>query len=168
MMSGLVLNDDVKWTSFHSTYDFAYILKTITCADLPLDEDDFYPLFNAYFPNVYDIKYIMALNGYHGSLQTLADTLQVERIGPMHQAGSDSLLTGQIHFAMINKYFHGNDNGSEMVDKYKGTLYGLGNGHPSKFSSAGLLGSSSAKMSVSVKSTKSYGELNDNDHEFAQ
>jgi CCR4-NOT transcription complex subunit 7/8 len=56
MMSGLVLNDDIKWVSFHSKYDFAYLLKTLTCSELPLDENSFLELLQVYFPSIYDIK----------------------------------------------------------------------------------------------------------------
>jgi len=48
-----------------------------------------------------------AVEGMHGGLSSLADFLQIERIGPMHQAGSDSLLTAQTFFALINKHFGG-------------------------------------------------------------
>jgi hypothetical protein len=43
----------------------------------------------------------------HGGLSSLAETLQVERIGPMHQAGSDSLLTAQVFFGLTKKHFNG-------------------------------------------------------------
>ena len=56
MMSGLVLNDDVKWVSFHSSYDFGYLLKTLTCAALPSDELTFLDLLHTYFPCIYDVK----------------------------------------------------------------------------------------------------------------
>lgn len=56
MMSGLVLSDDVKWLSFHSGYDFGYLLKTLTCAELPSDESAFMDLLRLYFPSIYDIK----------------------------------------------------------------------------------------------------------------
>ena len=60
MVSGLVLNDDVKWLSFHSTYDFGYLVKTLTCKDLPDSESAFLDLLHTYFPGIYDIKVRLA------------------------------------------------------------------------------------------------------------
>ena len=96
----------------------------LTCEDLPSEEGDFLELLLTYFPCIYDVKYIMTLtDGLHGGLSALADSLQVERIGPMHQAGSDSLLTAQTYFALIPKL-----SGDDADDsKYRGELYGLGN-----------------------------------------
>lgn len=40
-----------------------------------------------YFPNIYDIKYLMKFCGnLHGGLNKLAETLEVKRLGPQHQA----------------------------------------------------------------------------------
>ena len=39
------------------------------------------------------------------SFVKVADMLEVERIGPQHQAGSDSLLTGRAFFKMTEIYF---------------------------------------------------------------
>uniref|UniRef100_A0A7S1J9X5 poly(A)-specific ribonuclease n=1 Tax=Eutreptiella gymnastica TaxID=73025 RepID=A0A7S1J9X5_9EUGL len=124
--SGLVLNEEIKWVSFHSGYDFGYLLKILTNSDLPENEADFFDILDTYFHSVYDIKYIMKtcsdLNHKAGLSQLAAD-LQVERIGPCHQAGSDSLITCHTFFKMINahvKSFCFRD------ARWKNVLYGLG------------------------------------------
>ncbi|KAJ1406952.1 CCR4-associated factor [Ochromonadaceae sp. CCMP2298] len=126
MMSGLVLNEDVKWVSFHSSYDFGYLLKTLMCTELSMEEPQFLDMLTTFFPCIYDVKYMMtAVEGMHGGLSSLADTLQINRIGPMHQAGSDSLLTAQTYFALLKKHFNSVCDDS----KFKGELFGLGANH---------------------------------------
>lgn len=123
MSSGIVLNEDVQWVTFHSGYDFGYLLKVLTCQPLPPMEAEFFELLQIYFPNIYDIKYLMKFCGnLHGGLNKLAETLDVERIGPQHQAGSDSLLTSKTFHKLIDTLF----NGIEGVVKHRGVLYGLG------------------------------------------
>lgn len=53
MVSGLVLDHRVKWVSFHSGYDFAYLLKLLTTKDLPADEKSFFEFLRIYFPKIY-------------------------------------------------------------------------------------------------------------------
>ncbi|KAJ1334446.1 hypothetical protein BSLG_007601 [Batrachochytrium salamandrivorans] len=103
--SGLVLLDDVKWISFHSGYDFGYLLKVVTCQELPAEETAFFELLKLYFPCIYDIKFLM----------------RSSRVGPQHQAGSDSLLTAKTFFKMRQLYFE------DSIDdeKYLGCLFGL-------------------------------------------
>ncbi|KAI9304139.1 ribonuclease H-like domain-containing protein [Cunninghamella echinulata] len=104
--SGFVLLDGVKWISFHSGYDFGYLLKVLTCSAMPADETEFFDLLRTYFPCVYDIKYLMkSCKNLKGGLQDIADDLQVARIGPQHQAGSDSLLTCTTFFKMRQVFF---------------------------------------------------------------
>ncbi|CEP13830.1 hypothetical protein [Parasitella parasitica] len=120
--SGFVLLDDVKWISFHSGYDFGYLLKVLTCSVMPADETEFFELLRTYFPCIYDIKYLMkSCKNLKGGLQDIADDLQVARIGPQHQAGSDSLLTCTTFFKMRQMFFE------DRIDdqKYLGYLYGL-------------------------------------------
>ncbi|RMX61366.1 hypothetical protein pdam_00020182 [Pocillopora damicornis] len=121
--SGLVLNEDVKWLSFHSGYDFAYLLKVVTAQNLPSEESEFFDLLKIYFPNIYDVKYLMkSCKSLKGGLQEVAELLELERVGPQHQAGSDSLLTGNAFFRMREMFFEDNIDDA----KYCGHLYGLG------------------------------------------
>jgi CCR4-NOT transcription complex subunit 7/8 len=95
MTSGIVLNEDVKWISFHSGYDYGYLLKVLTCQvstssfsfhyiclrtmqALPREEAEFFELLRMFFPCIYDIKYLMK-NQFllNGGLQKIAETLQV-------------------------------------------------------------------------------------------
>lgn len=56
MTSGVVLMDNIKWLSFHSGYDFGYLIKLLTDNNLPQDESDFFDLLKLYFPTIYDVK----------------------------------------------------------------------------------------------------------------
>jgi len=121
--SGLVLTPDTKWISFHSGYDFGYFLKLLTGVSLPTTEDAFFELLQIWFPTVYDIKFMMrASKLLKGGLQDVADELGVVRVGPSHQAGSDSLLTAATFFKMREIYFQDRIDD----DEYNGKLYGLG------------------------------------------
>ncbi|GAA5805913.1 hypothetical protein HPULCUR_011439 [Helicostylum pulchrum] len=70
-----------------------------------------------------DVKWISfhSCKNLKGGLQDIADDLQVPRIGPQHQAGSDSLLTCTTFFKMRQMFFE------DRIDdqKYLGYLYGL-------------------------------------------
>lgn len=121
MSSGIVLNDSVYWVTFHSGYDFGYLLKLLTCQNLPDTQAGFFNLINMYFPTLYDIKHLMKFcNSLHGGLNKLAELLEVERIGICHQAGSDSLLTACTFRKLKENFFSGS------LEKYAGVLYGLG------------------------------------------
>lgn len=37
-------NLQVRWITFHSGYDFGYLLKLLTCASLPANEAEFFQL----------------------------------------------------------------------------------------------------------------------------
>jgi len=154
MVSGLVLDDRVKWVSFHSGYDYAYLLKVLTTQDLPRDEKSFFELLKVYFPTIYDIKYMTSLcDGHFGGLQRLADDLTCPRIGPEHQAGSDSLLTMVTYFALARAKFAigggGGNGGVGAIDdaKYRNELFGYGNNHTVRKGPAGSHGHSNSAMS---------------------
>lgn len=48
--------DNINWLSFHSGYDFGYLLKLLTDQNLPHEENDFFDNLRLYFPTVYDVK----------------------------------------------------------------------------------------------------------------
>ncbi len=54
--------------------------------DLTWPDDALVMLPQIYFPTVYDIKYLMKFcDNLHGGLNKLAESLEVDRIGPQHQ-----------------------------------------------------------------------------------
>lgn len=136
--SGLALNEDVRWISFHSGYDFAYLVKLMLIDPLPDEESKYRELLNIYFPSIYDIKYMVKMAartedlspeavkvldtiGQKSGLQDIANQYDIKRVGIAHQAGSDSLLTGRVFWELKSSIFgnHIND------DLYLGHVWGL-------------------------------------------
>ena len=98
--SGMTLSEDVNWISFHSGYDFAYLVKMLSSKPLPEDEDSYRKLVEVFFPRLLDVKYLWRhannlvrrgiigasatniLNnlGTKSGLQDLADELGCQRI----------------------------------------------------------------------------------------
>ena len=102
MISGLVLNPDITWISFHGCYDFGYLLKLLLNSKLPKSEKEFMDLLNTYFINYYDIRTLVkGKDNLQGSLNRLAQYLEVWREGKMHQAGSDSMVTIDVYFKLL-------------------------------------------------------------------
>jgi len=123
LSSGLVLSEDVRWISFHSGYDFGYLIRALHGKELPEREDEFSILFHSFFPMCVDIKYLLRLSDMGSQsigLDPLADMFGVRRIGTAHQAGSDSLITGHIFFKFLKERFGGN-----IPAGANGVLYGL-------------------------------------------
>ena len=107
IISGLFLNSEITWITFHGNYDFAYILKLLINEHLPEKEEDFMNLLKIYFPKFYDLKYLLQNSNFlEGGLNKLSKTLHIQRQGYQHQAGSDSLLTIEIFLKLKKSYFH--------------------------------------------------------------
>lgn len=71
--SGLILTDQISWLSFHSGYDFGYLLKMLTDKQLPKKESEFFDLLKTYFPRIYDLKYLMkSTKDLKGGLQEVS------------------------------------------------------------------------------------------------
>lgn len=166
--SGLVLEDQIHWISFHGGYDFGYLTKLLMCTVLPNDEVDFEKLMKTYFPSTFDVKHLMkyAIKLYNSGilstsdpgisevlqkfehksgLENIAETLKVKRIGAAHQAGSDSLLTGKVFFQIRERIF-----GNSIAPEHVGKVWGLGvpdvmPHHPSNADLGGPNGTGAAK-----------------------
>ena len=129
MTSGLVLNPDVFWISYHGAYDFGYILSLLLNQNLPKDENEFIEVLGLYFPKFCDIKRLLRdLSFLDGGLNKLVDKLGVERKGIRHQAGSDSIATVE-SFLTLLKSGYIND---AKVFNSKNILYGIGKGRDNK------------------------------------
>ena len=122
MISGLVLNPDITWISFHGCYDFGYLLKLLLNSKLPDSEKEFMELLNTYFINYYDIRTLVkGKDNLQGSLNRLAQNLEVLREGKTHQAGSDSVVTIDVYFKLVK-------NGlieENKIKKNKNILFGV-------------------------------------------
>lgn len=79
--SGMILNDDIKWITFHGAFDFAYLVKCLTNEKLPQTIEQFQIKCKQLFPVMYDTKIIAAeMEDIKGnSLQKLANELCVRQ-----------------------------------------------------------------------------------------
>ncbi|KAI9716303.1 MAG: hypothetical protein M1828_000399 [Chrysothrix sp. TS-e1954] len=163
--SGLVLDPQVSWLSYHGGYDFGYLLKITTCLPLPADEETYLSLVRAWFPRIYDIKFLfkhaqtraqkgilttsasetLQSLGHRSSLQDLADGLGVPREGRPHTAGSDAWLTGLVFWTLRQKLFDG-----AIPEDLVGQIWGISAVGPP---------ASSASQAASIASLQASREL---------
>lgn len=138
--SGLVCQPGINWLSFHSGYDFGYLTKVMYPVSMPENEEDYVKIIQLYFGRIYDVKFLlrMAQNnmrlgklgvrasdllgslGPKGGLQDLANELGCQREGKAHTAGSDSLLTGSVFWAIRDQIFDNN-----IPEEYVNMIWGL-------------------------------------------
>uniref|UniRef100_A0A914Y918 poly(A)-specific ribonuclease n=1 Tax=Panagrolaimus superbus TaxID=310955 RepID=A0A914Y918_9BILA len=57
--SGLVVNKKITWLTFHSCFDFGYLIKTVIGRSLPTSEKTFFEYHKVLFPRSYDVKMLM-------------------------------------------------------------------------------------------------------------
>ncbi|KAI0497049.1 hypothetical protein KFK09_023377 [Dendrobium nobile] len=118
--SGIVQNNSVQWITFNGRFDLGFLIKTLTCHNLPDSQQDFYRSLRLYFPKVYDIKHLMSFrSNFPDELNKVAEELGVNRAGTCHQTGSDSLLAAAVFRRLKDHFLCGS------VERYAGVLRGL-------------------------------------------
>jgi hypothetical protein len=126
--SGLCMNRRNHWITFHGGVDFGYLLRHLMGTELPQKQDEFLECLKWYFGNFYDCKEIKReIDFLSGGLGKLAKELDVDRIGTMHQAGSDAVVTAGVYFklkAKLQKMW--NAAGPKIEERVNGKLYGIG------------------------------------------
>lgn len=125
--SGLVLESNINWVTFHSGYDLGYLLAIMLNKEVPVEEKGFLKALGQYFPSVWDVKYIVKVFKLSNSSQLLevADEFQILRPGMLNnaglnQAGSDALTAMGCFFEARRMV------GDQNLSKIKGHLFGLG------------------------------------------
>jgi len=78
--SGLVLNEDISWITFHGAFDYAYLISILSNDKLPSTYEKYSAIVKQYFPKTYDTKIIASeLEDVKGrSLQKLGNELAVK------------------------------------------------------------------------------------------
>lgn len=134
MGSGLVINPDVFWITFHGAYDFSYLLKVLINDALPQTSEQFMNYLKHIFPNVYDIKTMIneVEQWKNYSLSKLGFDLNIARTGHQHQAGSDALLTLELFFEIVSSKFR-----EGVPAKLANKIFGLTNEGSFSFGSYG-------------------------------
>ncbi|XP_074556459.1 putative CCR4-associated factor 1 homolog 11 [Curcuma longa] len=115
----------VSWVTFQGAYDFAFLVKMLTCdCKLPKTVGEFLDLVRFFFgKRVFDVKHLSKhCRGLYGGLEQIASVVQVERaVGSRHQSGSDSLLTWQVFYQIASRV------NPVLIDhpEHMGALFGL-------------------------------------------
>ena len=124
--SGLVLNPKIKWISYQGSYDFAYLLKLLRNEQFPENEKAFVNTLQLYFPEFYDVRMLVKDidNYFYGGLSRLIASLDIERKGINHQAGSDSIAT----IEAFHKLIKDETISKNKLKQFKNVLYGIGIG----------------------------------------
>jgi CCR4-NOT transcription complex subunit 7/8 len=99
MQSGMVLSDQVHWVCFHGCYDFAYLIKVLSGAELPQSRGELLELCDLFFPKRTDVKLLAKTQGNFGSLASIAEQRELCAAG-LHQGGFDAMLTRDVFFSL--------------------------------------------------------------------
>ncbi|RLM99116.1 putative CCR4-associated factor 1-10-like protein [Panicum miliaceum] len=126
--SAMIRNPKITWISFMGYPDFGFLIRLLTRQEaLPGDRFQFLNLFWELFPRSFDVRVFTKLGRcrkevIHGGLAKVCETLQVERVGDAHHAGSDALLVVRCFHKMMTD----SADFATQIPRYCGVLYGVG------------------------------------------
>ena len=114
-------NLKISWLSFHGAYDFAYLIKLLTCEPLPESLKEFNEMRKTICPLIYDVKMLIQANDTlrNYSLFKLANIYKIETPGTLHQAGTDAYLTSELFFRIKECLL------DHKIKKFENKLFGL-------------------------------------------
>ena len=102
-MKTLVLSKPIylcpRWHPFTRTWDITFYILGGKNYSSDVQNIDYKGLWNVFFTNNFQVVGFVHVHFVPTSI-LLVKCFQIERIGPQHQAGSDSLLTGAAFFKM--------------------------------------------------------------------
>lgn len=122
--SGLVLDENINWITYHSGYDLGYLLSVMLNDKLPVEESGFLNALKLYFPTVWDVKQIVKTFNASAKLNLgeIAEELNIR--GPlvsnsgMNSSGDEAILNSTVFFELRRVI--------PEISKAKGALFGLG------------------------------------------
>lgn len=124
LTSGFLLSSSVTWAVWSGAWDMAYLARLFTGCPLPDKLDDFLSLCASLWPRLYDIKLVAGQQlpeDQRGSLQVVANALNISFSSQLHQAGVDAVLAGAVYRELAKQ------RGSAVLPATTllGCLYGL-------------------------------------------
>lgn len=120
-MSGLVLNPEITWITFHGLIDVAFLLSILTGCDLPEKVSDFSSILSSFFPCLFDLKLLLANHqNFSGSLLKIAKDLQLLDETTHYQSADESRLTIGVFFKIRELLYK-----NVIDDKLNGRLFYL-------------------------------------------
>ncbi|KTB12582.1 Poly(A) ribonuclease POP2 [Nakaseomyces glabratus] len=132
MDSGLVLDPEVTWVTYHAAYDLGFLINILMNNSMPNNKDDFEWWVHKYLPNFYDLNLVYkAIQDFKQpnqqqqyTLTSLADDLGIPRFSIFTTTGGQSLLMllsfCQLAKVSLNKL----PNGADLIS-YRNIIYGI-------------------------------------------
>lgn len=136
--SGLLMEDNVTWITYHAAYDFGFLVNVLTNNCMPNNREDFEWWVHKFLPNFYDLNLICKViqdfkqqqqqqppqQQQQFTLASLAEELGISRFPIFTTTGGQSLLTSLGYFQLSKLSMNKLPNGTTFAS-YKNLIYGI-------------------------------------------